>query len=157
VKTEANSTTDLQPPGFFRRHRGKLLVAVAVLVLLAASPFLMLFGSIAADALKERRRRLPFDSAAWKTSLSVLGDMGDTAPIRLRMVDDLLRRQALVGKSREELTALLGTPPKTNYFQDYQLVYWLGPERGFMSIDSEWLAVRLGSDDRVSEARIVRD
>ena len=54
-------------------------------------------------------------------------------------------------------TAELISSEKTNYFADYQLVYWLGPERGFISLDSEWLAVRIGPDQRVAEARIVRD
>jgi hypothetical protein len=53
--------------------------------------------------------------------------------------------------------SLLGTPPPTAYFRDYQFVYWLGPERGFMSIDSEWLAIRFDRNGKVMEARIVRD
>ena len=151
---EVQVSTESQPHGFFRRHWRKLIVVVGILSLIAASPFLLLFGSIAADALKERSNRLSFDAAAWKASLSA---PTETEPIRLRMVDDLLHRHKLVGMTHDELTALIGTPPKTDYFRDYQFVYWLGPERGYMSIDSEWLAVRFGPDDRVSEARIVRD
>ena len=154
MRNEVQSSTGSQPQGFFRRHWRKLLVVVAVLGLLAAGPFLILFGSIAADDLKERKNRLSFDADAWKSSLSV---SSDTDPIRLRMVDDLLRRHNLVGMTHDELIALIGTPPKCGYFRDYQFVYWLGPERGYMSIDSEWLAVRFGPDDRVSAARIVRD
>jgi hypothetical protein len=40
--------------------------------------------------------------------------------------------------------ALLGEPPKTEYFKEFDLVYYLGPERGFMGIDSEWLVLKLG-------------
>lgn len=36
------------------------------------------------------------------------------------------------------------------------LVLWLGPERG-ISIDSEWLALKLDEDSRVIEARILND
>ena len=140
-----------------RRYRRKpsgwhagLVVAITLAVI--ASPFLMLFGAPAVGHIDERRNRLAFDSAAWKTSLSSPDD-----PIRLRMVDDLLRRYQLRGMREDELIALLGKPPKTDYFREYQLVYWLGPERGFISIDSEWLAIRIGPDQRVTDARIVQD
>ena len=46
---------------------------------------------------------------------------------------------------------MLGEPPKTNYFSDWDVVYWLGPERGLAGIDSEWLIVRIGEDGRVAE------
>ena len=52
---------------------------------------------------------------------------------------------------------MLGEPPETEYFRDWDLVYWLGPERGFMSIDSEWLVLRLHENGRAAECRIVRD
>ncbi|MBD2000571.1 hypothetical protein H6G00_28870 [Leptolyngbya sp. FACHB-541] len=63
----------------------------------------------------------------------------------------------MAGKSRPEVVALLGEPDKTNYFQDYDLVYWLGPERGLMRIDSEWLVLRLDAEGRVSEHQLVTD
>ena len=52
---------------------------------------------------------------------------------------------------------MLGEPPHTGYFKDWDLVYWLGRERGFISIDSEWLVVRLDPKGWVREYRIVRD
>ncbi len=52
---------------------------------------------------------------------------------------------------------MLGEPPSTGYFSDWDLVYRLGMERGFISIDSEWLVTRLGPDGRVVQARIVTD
>ena len=51
---------------------------------------------------------------------------------------------------------MLGEPPDTGYFKQYDLVYWLGDERGFFSIDSEWLVIRI-DDGRVIEAEIVTD
>jgi hypothetical protein len=35
--------------------------------------------------------------------------------------------------------------------------YWLGPERSYFSVDSEWLVLRLDRAGRVVEYRIVRD
>ena len=73
------------------------------------------------------------------------------------MVDDLLRRHSFRGMTREQVTAIVGEPDKTEYFKEWDLVYWLGPERGFMSIDSEWLVFRLDSQKKVTDLRIVRD
>jgi len=48
--------------------------------------------------------------------------------------------------SRTDIDQLLGRPPKTEYFSDYDYVYWLGPERGFIRIDSEWLCIKFKHD-----------
>ena len=130
--------------------RGLTVIGMTLLVI--GSPVLLFLGVLTADEIKEHRNRIRFNSALWKASLAHPND-----PVRLRMIDDLLKYNRLQGMAEEEVISLLGKPPKTDYFTDYQLVYWLGPERGFISIASEWLAVRLGSDRRVTEARIVRD
>ena len=77
--------------------------------------------------------------------------------IRGCLVDDLMAHTPIRGRSRADIVALLGEPPQTGYFKDYDLVYWLGPERGLMSIDSEWLVMRLDSTGRVAEFRLVTD
>jgi hypothetical protein len=59
--------------------------------------------------------------------------------------------------TREQTVAILGEPDKTEYFRDWDMVYWLGPERGFMSIDSEWLVFRLDGQQKVTDYKIVRD
>ena len=128
------------------------LTVIGVTLLVIASPLLLFLGVLTAGEIKEHRNRVTFDSGTWKASLLRPND-----PIRLRMIDDLLKHHRLQDMSEEEVITLLGKPPKTDYFPDYQLVYWLGPERGFITIDSEWLAVRVGSNHRVTEARIVRD
>lgn len=90
-----------------------------------------------------------FDSNAWK---SVTGNDAS----KLAMVDDLLARYQLVGMKRAEIDDLLGVPPDTPYFADSDYVYWLGPERGFISIDSEWLCIDF-KDDVVVDAKLMRD
>lgn len=90
-----------------------------------------------------------FDPAGWQA------DTG--SGVRQAMTDRLLARGTLTGLSRAEVVALLGEPPPTGYFSDWDLVYWLGPERGFLGIDSEWLVVRFGPDNRVAESRLVTD
>lgn len=94
-----------------------------------------------------------FDSATWR----------DTAPVYSKeaprgcMVDDLLAGDRLLGMPMDDVTVLLGVDPPTGYFADFDRVYWLGPERGLFSIDSEWLVIRVDSNRRVSEAKLVTD
>ena len=95
--------------------------------------------------------RTSFDSARWKAE-----NRRGAEGIRVRMVDDLLRRHELVGMQRLQLEELLGVPPETPYFREYDYVYWLGPERGAFSIDSEWLVVKC-QQDLVVAAKVVTD
>ncbi|QGQ45941.1 hypothetical protein [Metabacillus sediminilitoris] len=56
------------------------------------------------------------------------------------MVDDLMNDFELNGKTKEEVMSLLGAPSETEYFkEENNMVYYLGYERGLVSIDSEWL------------------
>jgi hypothetical protein len=91
-----------------------------------------------------------FDPSLWNNSRT-------PESARLRMADDLIRTQKLLGLTRHEVVTLLGEPPKTEYFKEFDLVYFLGPERGFMGVDSEWLVLKLGPDGRVNRATIARD
>ncbi len=130
-----------------REINKKIWLAFVVCAVFAGATSWCLFG----DSIQERLNRREFDSTEWKNTKNV------TNNIRIRMVDDLLRRHHLNGMSREQVTALIGEPDKTEYFKNSDMVYWLGPERGFMNIDSEWLVVRLDSRKKVSEVKIVRD
>lgn len=76
---------------------------------------------------------------------------------RVTMVSALLLTHRLEGRTRSEVVDLLGAPTNTDYFADWDLVYWLGDERGLFGIDSEWLVIRLGPDGRVVERRVVTD
>jgi hypothetical protein len=73
------------------------------------------------------------------------------------MADDILSRELLEGISEDSITTLLGPRPETAYFSDWDYVYWLGPERGLFGLDSEWLVIKVGSDGRVTESKLVRD
>jgi hypothetical protein len=90
-----------------------------------------------------------FDSASWKTP--------ETSYTRVRMVEALLLTHDLDAMTRSEVIDLLGQPPPTNYFSDWDLVYHLGPERSFFSLDSEWLVFRFRTDGQVSEWAVVSD
>jgi hypothetical protein len=92
-----------------------------------------------------------FDPVIWKDKIQV--EKG----IRLVMADQLVAQSTFLGKTRAEIVEMLGDPPPTGYFRNWDLVYWLGPERGFISIDSEWLVFRFTEDGHCREYRIVRD
>ena len=73
------------------------------------------------------------------------------------MVDDLLSKYELVGMTQEEVISLLGKSTDTEYFKtENNMVYYLGPERGLISIDSEWLVMEM-QDNHISKVNILRD
>ncbi len=123
-------------------------------ILIGVAPSMILLLCVGAwlsyPEFKEYLGRIPFDSAKWKNP-ELVADR-----IRIKMVDDLLRKHDLVGWSKEDIDDLLGVPPKTGYFSAYDYVYWLGPERGFISIDSEWLVIKF-NQGKVAEVGVAHD
>jgi outer membrane protein assembly factor BamE (lipoprotein component of BamABCDE complex) len=74
------------------------------------------------------------------------------------MVDDLLNEYKLVGKTKDGVSTLLGTPTATEYFKnENNIVYYLGDERGLISIDSEWLVISFNSNQKVIKYEIHTD
>lgn len=74
------------------------------------------------------------------------------------MVDSLLKKLDLQGMTRAEIDALLGPKTQTPYFDDWDLVYYLGPGRYGDAIgDSEWLVIRFNSGGRAKEHAVVHD
>jgi len=127
-----------------RRPKYLRAAAISVLVILL---LLIAVWRVSTD------NSMRFDSAAWKQAQAE----SSLDSIRLRMVDDLLARHDLGGRSRADIVELLGEPDETEYFRDYEMVWWLGPERSYMSVDSEWLVVDLNESGVVVEARIRTD
>lgn len=77
---------------------------------------------------------------------------------RTAIVDDLLAKHEFAGMTEEEVAALLGEPNNDyGYFNaDNRYVYYMGPERGLISIDSEWLILDF-TDGVVSNSYITTD
>ena len=95
--------------------------------------------------------QIPFVSAEWKAG----GTRSD--PVRIRMVDDLRSNVTLRGLTEGEVVDLLGPASTSGYFQGFcEYLYWLGPERGLFSIDSEWLCLH-AQNGVVMGHEIVRD
>lgn len=76
---------------------------------------------------------------------------------RVKMVDDMLGKYKLIGQTKEEIVELLGIETNRAYFKEVNnFVYYLGDERGLISIDSEWLIITFDNDIAV-EVKIERD
>jgi hypothetical protein len=103
----------------------------------------------------EYAEALPFKPDQWREG-DTLGMTDRDAP-RLRMADGLVADRALIGMTKPQILEMLGPPTDTDKFASHGLVYWLGPERGFMSIDSEWLIVDFDTQGISTYAAIIRD
>lgn len=103
-------------------------------------------------SFQEYFNRQEFNSTLWKNEKLTTLDH----PLRQQMVHDLLKRYYLVGMNRSQINELLGVPAATNYFRDFDYVYWLGYEDGFFDLDSEWLGIKF-KNDQVIEVKILRD
>jgi outer membrane protein assembly factor BamE (lipoprotein component of BamABCDE complex) len=97
--------------------------------------------------------KIRFDSSTWKQT----GQLNQSSYPRLEMAEDLIRDRTLYGKTKQEVIELLGKPSNDGYFKTYDLVYWLGPERGWFSVDSEWLLIQLDDSERVIKYELGRD
>ena len=140
--------------------RGKrlwwILALIGVPAALLALYLLVFVGFfLVAPTAEDYSRRTAFDAKAWRDRSL---DQGVEWPTRLRMIDDLIGKRRLDGLSRPEVLALLGPADQTtNQWKEWDLVYWLEPERGPIGIDSEWLVIRFASSDRVESYQIVHD
>jgi hypothetical protein len=129
-----------------RQTRRKWLWCGLATLILVSAAFL---AALAWDSYQERLEA--FDRELWRDPKMV--EQG----VRLKLADGLIARDELRGVSRAAVVEMLGEPPPPEYFRDWDMVYRLGMERAWISIDSEWLVIRLGTDGRVIEYRIVRD
>lgn len=92
-----------------------------------------------------------FDAAAWR-AVSRSDDFS-----RQEMVGSLLWSDTIEGMSRAEVLALLGPDCECGYFAEWDLVYWLGPERSLVGIDSEWLVIDFDAAGRYDRHALVTD
>lgn len=76
--------------------------------------------------------------------------------IRSQMVKDVLNNILEDGLTTDMVIKKLGPQSESDYFSDYQLRYWLGPENGLVSIDSSWLVIKI-KNERVEKYEVVTD
>ena len=91
-----------------------------------------------------------FVRSEWLDTAMSLGRLA----VRGCMIDDLLEKHELRGKTRAEVVALIGEPDRTEVFAEYDMVYWLGPERGLIGTDSEYLVMNLDKAGRITSVEL---
>ena len=139
--------------GMTRRRLVSILVAV-VATPAALYGLTLAYFVFVVPSSDDYRHRLAFDAASWRQKSADAADW----PTRLRMVDSLIERRLLGGRTQPEVVELLGPPDHTSKWRDWDLVYHLGPEReALFRIDSEWLVIRLDSRRTVVSNRTVAD
>ena len=76
---------------------------------------------------------------------------------RVKIVNDLLLRYDMVGMNKKEVINLLGENNQDRHYANNDIfVYYLGSERGFISIDDEFLEITF-IDDKVVKVEVVTD
>jgi hypothetical protein len=118
-------------------------------------PFAWVVCCVLAYGCTRKPGELSFDAAGWQGRTS---NVGAPPTVRERMVSDVVTR-TLPGKTKLEIEQLLGPSLETSYFKSERmdLIYFLGPEQGLFSVDSEWLLIWLDAGSRFKGAAVKRD
>ena len=135
----------------------RILWAVGVLAGIAIVTFVSLVIYVWLSIGGSGHEQRPFEKEKW---LHGTNETQLDFP-RLGMADDLIEKKTLYGMEKKEVLAILGEPAKKDIQwsenDHFGLLYWLGPERGFMSVDSEWLGIIFDKTGKVSQYKLVRD
>jgi len=102
--------------------------------------------------------RQDFNAELWRTQDKVEHDI--SWPPRLCMVDNLMSSGKLNGLTESQVVQLLGPPHDKSFpggAKNCDIHYHLGPERGFMRIDSEWLFITFGDNGKVNRSWLYKD
>ena len=133
------------------RHRNIFIGIVFLVCFCLAASMVLLWSYIFSDSSDDRFVPITFNSTQWKEAATDNSKYG----LRVRMIDDLLGAYKLEGKSRAEIIDLLGEPEDNRGLKEWDMVYCLGPERSWISMDAEWLVLRLNERQEVIECRVI--
>jgi hypothetical protein len=97
---------------------------------------------------------LPFSASWW----DVDAEQGTFLKSRYRIADQLAASGRLLDMTRDEVIGLLGAPvTDVDRLGKHGLIYVLGPERGLVRIDYEWLLIDFDLNGRVSNVEVTTD
>ena len=91
-----------------------------------------------------------FERARWLEANSATRTRAD-------MVDDLVSRYRLRGRSYVQVVNLLGPPTRTDRWPDWELTYALGPRRAWLAGNREWLLLDVDRAGRVIDYQVTHD
>ena len=123
---------------------------ITLIFMLAAAIALTVGSNAYARGLPTGSFAKQFDSSVWLRPTSSLYANGDITE-RQKMLGNAIQ-QVVQNGQKSNILAMLGPSDNSGYFssQGRDLLYCLGPERGFLSIDSEWLLIWLDHRGNVS-------
>lgn len=100
---------------------------------------------------------LKFESGEWIKEKNHPTSDGQHISVRQKMIADLLENK-IPGRTREEVSELLGDPDKGAAHWKADLVYHLGLEReSWLRLDDEWLLIHFDSLQKVKSTYIHTD
>jgi len=132
-------------------QRLTVVTSVLAIVVITCYGAFMLVAIQSMRGPYDDRRKLDFTGEAWMAAEH------DSEGARYLMVDDLLAKQPLVGRSRTEIEALLGPLRPPTEYPGGSWCYYLGPEPSFVSVDNIWLGLEFDDGDRVLTTRNLTD
>ncbi len=99
-----------------------------------------------------------FNREIWLSEESQKPDPETLVTKRQYMVDDLVKNH-LPNKTKTDVLDLLGNGLETGYFfsTGRDLIYILGPEQGYLGMDSEWLLIWFDENDIFLKYQIATD
>ena len=154
---------DERPAEDVRASRPKMRHAIGCVSLLLFGLLLVVLTGKALQHQSQYFEPRAFESQAWKEA-AWNGRTMFPEPVRIEMVDSLLAGGGLIGLKREEVVKTMGpddgasgTGFSVHGFGDWDDVYWLGPERAALRVDSEWLVIRYDDRGRVFECALQTD
>ncbi len=123
------------------------------------APTALLIGwLLLGDSFANLVHRQKFDADTWQNQEEIRHDI--MWPPRLCMVDHLMSSGELDGLNGDQVAQLLGPPHDKSFpfgAASCDIHYLLGPERGFIRIDSEWLFITFGDDGKVDHYWLYTD
>jgi hypothetical protein len=141
-------------PAWHAWHRSLLIIGVAGFGLFFAAQIAI---RLVDHGLPIGSHTARFDAEVWRAQ-DPFAKGGSDLTARQKMVGDLVDR-VLPGLTRNEIEALLGPSPQTDYLvtTGRDLMYPLGGSRIFIPIDDEWLLIWLDTDGRCALAAVVTE
>lgn len=139
-----------QVPQADARHTVGCIVIGVLFVLVGSAAVLM--------ALDSPHSAVSFSAVEWRDANTSWSENAEYP--RRALADGLIRTRALIGLPRVQTRAMLGEPNSkdfpalANAEDDH---YHIGPERGWFSIDDEWLFLEFDAQDCVERAWIYTD
>jgi hypothetical protein len=140
----------LTRPGGGKRWRDRLQLLTCIAIVVAGLTFA---NHSYARGLPSGSYLLEFDGQLWRQPSSSSCDSGDIT-VRQKMVGYAIDA-VTANPTHEAVIEMLGPIDEAGYFSasGRDLIYCLGPERGFMSIDDEWLLIWFDTKGQATAAR----